>query len=99
MKTFKSKTSEGWRPERIYYQIQILKLLCLSPVGELRQHAVKQRRGLVCRVRDGGDWYESAAGGCSRQEDCLTPCSIQTIYVAVSDTWGPASVSTPSIPS
>ncbi len=34
----------------------------------------------MCWVRDGGDWYETAVGGCSRREECLTPCSRQDLH-------------------
>lgn len=57
-----------------------LSAACLSPVGEPRQRAVKQWLGLVRWVSDGGECYGTAARGCSPwEEECLTPCSRQTL--------------------
>lgn len=70
----KIEASESWR--RIYCQIQILTLPRLSLVEEVKQRTVKQWRGLVCRVRDGDDWMTAVIGP---QEECLTPCSRQTL--------------------
>lgn len=51
--------------------------LCVS-CGRTEAMCSKKWRGLVCWVRDGGDWYETAVRQCSSREKCLTLCSRQT---------------------